>query len=396
MKKLTNLAIVSISLTLSAFAQTAYVRSDNVSAVVYEGDNFHIYELSLPLDGSAWSLGDLTNKTGAPLAAVGAALADAGEPSAYVRSDNTNSVVYRASNGHIYEIYLPLDGSAWNVGDLTVKSGNAPLAVMGPVAYRRSDNTNSVVYVGADSHLYEIYLPPSGAWEYGDLTVKTSAPEAVAAPAVYVRSDSTNSVVYRASNGHIYEIYLPLDGSAWNVGDLTVKSGNAPLAVLGPVGYRRSDSVNSVVYVGENSHLYEIYLPLNGSTWQHDDLTVASGTPEAAASIPSAFIRSDGVNSVQYVGANSQVYELYLPPNGNWSHGDITTATDATPVGEVGAVPTPAGYRRSDNTNSMVYCGSDGDIHELYLPLDAPAWSSGNLSAKAGVTGCNPNIPNPK
>ena len=241
-----------------AFAETTYVRSDSVNAVVYEGNNFHIYEISLPFDGAAWKLGDLTALTGAPAAASGPSLADAGEPSAYVRSDNVNAVVYRGSNDHIYELSLALNGAAWHLGDLTALTG-APLASGGPVGYRRSDNTNSVVFVGANKHIYEIYLHLDGAaWKYGDLTALTGAPTAAASPAAYVRSDNVNAVVFRGSNDHVYEISLPLDAPAWKCGDLTALTG-APAAGWGPVGYRRSDSTNSVVFTGDKQpHLRDL------------------------------------------------------------------------------------------------------------------------------------------
>ncbi len=211
----------SMLFTQSALGQTAYVRSDSVNAVVYEGNNFHIYELSLPFHGAAWNLGDLTQLTGAPLAASGPSLSNAGEPSAYVRSDNVSAVVYRGSDNHIHELSLALHGAAWEKGDLTALTG-APAAAWGPVAYRRSDSVNSVVFVGANHHIYEISLPFDGkAWTVADLTALTGAPAAAASPAVYVRSDQVNSVVYRATNNQIYELYLPLGAPAWKLGDLT-------------------------------------------------------------------------------------------------------------------------------------------------------------------------------
>lgn len=383
----------SILLTQQAVSAATYIRSDNVNAVVYEGNNFHIYELSLPFNGAAWKLGDLTALTGAPLAAAGASLSAAGEPVAYVRSDNVNAVVYRGSNNHIYEISLPLNGAAWKLGDLTALTG-APLAGWGPVAYRRSDNVNAVVYTGVNNHIYELSLPLNGAaWKLGDLTSLTGAPAAIASPAAYVRSDQVNAVLYRGSNEHIYEISLPFNGAAWKLGDLTTLTG-APPAGVGPLGYRRSDYVNAVLYVGAgNNHVYELSLPLNGAAWKLGDLTALTGAP-AAASIPSAFVRSDQVNSVQYVGqTNGQIYELYLSFDGSaWKFGGLTSLTGAPVVGLVGATPTPDGYRRSDQTSSVVYCGLDNDIHEIYLPFDAPAWKTGNLSALAGYTGCYPQI----
>jgi hypothetical protein len=56
---------------------------------------------------------DLSTLAGAPEAS--------GDPAGYVRSDGTNSVVYRGTNKHIYELYL-LAG-AWHFADLSTLAG---------------------------------------------------------------------------------------------------------------------------------------------------------------------------------------------------------------------------------------------------------------------------------
>jgi hypothetical protein len=372
----------------TGFAQTAYVRSDHVNAVIYQGGDMHINELSLPLNGS-WHSADLTQMTGAPLTIAGISVSDAAEPSGYVRSDNVNAVVYRAQSEHIFEVSLPLGGS-WSAGDLTALTG-APLAGSGPVGYRRSDNVNAVLFVGLNSHIYEMSLPLKGAWKVADLTGLTGAPLASGAPAAYVRSDNVNAVVYRASNGHIHEMSLPLNGS-WSDGDLTQLT-NAPVSGSAPFGYRRSDNVNSVVYVGSgSSHVYELYLAPN-SPWRVGDLTSATGAP-LAMTTPSAFVRSDQINSVQYVGLDNQIYELYLPMGSTtWQEGNLSGLTGAISAFPVGTIPTPAAYRRSDAVNSVVYCGYDDHIHELYLPYGAPAWHTGDLSGLTGGGVCVAQIP---
>jgi hypothetical protein len=236
-----------VLLPQSALA-AAYVRSDGVNSVVYEGDDQHIWELYLS-GAQGWKIGDLTGQTGAPLADKGTSSDDAGRPAAYVRSDGFNAVVYRGKDKHIYEISLPL-GGAWKYGDLTAQAG-APLAKWGPVAYRRFDKVNSVLYVGTNNHIYELYLPYGAqVWKYGDLTAQTGAPPtgSQSLPAAYVRSDYTNSVVYVGADNHVYEIYLRGGTLAWKYGDLTGQTG-APLAAYrSPAAYVRGDKFNSVVY----------------------------------------------------------------------------------------------------------------------------------------------------
>jgi hypothetical protein len=59
-----------------------------------------------------------------------------------------------------------------------------------------------------NNHIYELYLSGGPPWKYGDLCLISGAPDALGDPAGYARSDGTNSVVYRGANDHIYELFL--------------------------------------------------------------------------------------------------------------------------------------------------------------------------------------------
>jgi microsomal dipeptidase-like Zn-dependent dipeptidase len=86
--------------------------------VFYRGRDGHVWELYLPRSSGAWSSADLT-------AAVGGAPA-AGELAGFV-TDFPGSggarVVYRAEDGHVWELYLPRSSSAWSSADLTAAVG---------------------------------------------------------------------------------------------------------------------------------------------------------------------------------------------------------------------------------------------------------------------------------
>jgi hypothetical protein len=238
----------------------------------------------------------------------------------YVRSDGINSVVYKGADYHIYELFL--DSFGWHRGDLTAEAG-APLGSTNyytqPVPYVRSDGFNAVVYTGADGHIHELALYSDG-WGDGDLFVQAGIPggDENIVPAPYVRSDGFNVVLYRARNGHIYEIALYPSG--WGVGDLTAQAG-APLAyrdLLGPAPYVRSDGFNAVVYIGGNWHIYELALYPSG--WGVGDLTAQAGA-HLADSVPAPYVRSDGFNAVVY--GSGHIYELTLHPSGGWVWADL-------------------------------------------------------------------------
>jgi hypothetical protein len=91
---------------------------------------------------------DLTARAGAPKAT--------GTPAAYYSAGtNTKHVIYRSSNGRLHEIWWVPDGAPGHV-DLTAFA-NAPLAADRPVAFTvEGPNTQHVVYRGTNDHIYEI------------------------------------------------------------------------------------------------------------------------------------------------------------------------------------------------------------------------------------------------
>ena len=167
------------------------------------------------------------------------------------------------------------------------------------------------MYRGTNNHIYALYLE-GGSWKCAKLSESTGAPAASGDPAGYVRSDGTNMVVYRGTNNHIYALYLPKGGS-WNYADLTqapTGATGAPAASGDPAGCARSDRTNSVVYRGEDKHIYELYK--SGDSWRYYDLTILSAAPVGASGNPVGYVRSDGKSPVVYRGEDKHIYELIL------------------------------------------------------------------------------------
>ena len=137
--------------------------------------------------------------------------AAAGEPFGYYTAhDDMHQVVYRAQNGHLWELYWP--GAAPVAGrDLTWLSG-APAATGNPVAYYSAGtNTKHVIYRSADGRLHEIWWTAGGAPGHVDLTEAAAAPPAADRPAAFtVEGPNTQHVVYRGPDNHIYEVVWPV------------------------------------------------------------------------------------------------------------------------------------------------------------------------------------------
>jgi hypothetical protein len=260
--------------------------------VVYLTSDHHIEEL-WSTDGHNWHAADLSGRLNGPDAA--------GNPAAYVRTDNVNSVLYRDYNGNIQELYLLPWGSSWQIANLSALA-HAPRARGNPAPYIRSDNVNAIVYRGYDDvDIHELYLADSG-WKTEDLSLRTGAPQALGDPAGYVRSDGVNSIVYRAleptGHTHIQEIYgilppsppprlpaSPLDLN-WATADLSYQTGGPDASedpapyILSPDGISLSQA-NAVVYRDVSGNVQELYLPWGGGYWVGYNLNLQVGAPQA-------------------------------------------------------------------------------------------------------------------
>ncbi|MDP8999103.1 MAG: S1 family peptidase [Myxococcota bacterium] len=144
-----------------------YSRSDGFNAVVYQGIDDHIYELGLPLGSTSWQVGDLTKLAGAPISAS--------DPSPYIRFDSWNTVIYRGIDGHINELGLAPGSTSWHWGDLTQRTG-APIAADMPSGYVR-DNTSAIDFRRAsDNHIFELSLNGTTWHPAVDLTARAGGP----------------------------------------------------------------------------------------------------------------------------------------------------------------------------------------------------------------------------
>jgi hypothetical protein len=213
--------------------------------VVYRGGDGHLHELNWTGVAPVVYGGNLTGAISAPRAV--------GNPSAY-SGGGFNIVVYRATDGRILSVY-------WNNGPsgLDNLSGTAgtPAAASDPAAYYTPHNdTHQIVYRAGNGHLYELYwvgVAPVAGW---DLTAAVGAPPASGNPsAYYVGAENTKHVIYRSSDGRLHEIWW-YPGAAPGYSDLTAFAG-APLAADSPVGFTENGRQH-VAYRGTDNRIYEM------------------------------------------------------------------------------------------------------------------------------------------
>lgn len=145
---LDNLSAVAGSAPAAGDPVGYYTAHDDTVQIVYLGSDGHIWELYF--QGNATVTGwDLTAISGAPK--------PAGALSAYYSAGtNTKHVVFRSANGRLHEIWWTPGGGTPAHVDVTA-AYDLPLAGDRPVGFTvEGRNTQHVVYRGQDNHIYEV------------------------------------------------------------------------------------------------------------------------------------------------------------------------------------------------------------------------------------------------
>jgi hypothetical protein len=189
-----------------------------------------------------------------------------------------------------------------------------------------------------------------------------------------VVSDLTQHVNYLGDDNQVHELWW--DAAGWHRNNLTLATG-APNAAKGSDldGYPMGGTQH-VKYRGDDNHVHELWW--NASGWHHNDLTVAAGAPNAAvASALDGYVLGN-TQHVDYRGDDNHVHELWWDPSG-WHHHDLTGAASAPNAAQTGGID---GYVLG-NTQHVNYLGNDNHVHELWW--DPTGWHHNDLTVAAGA-----------
>ena len=199
----------------------------------------------------------------------------------------------------------------------------------------------------------------------------------------YWGSDSSQHVNFVGTDGHVRELYIH-PGANWVNNDLTAFSGGGVLPKAGTAltGYWGSDNSQHVNFIGSDGHVRELYIH-PGANWVNNDLTLLSGSGvlPAAGSALTAYWGSDSSQHVLYIGTDGHVHELYIHPGANWVNNDLTALSGGGTVPARGSAL--HGYWGSDSSQHVNFVGTDGHVHELYIHPGAN-WVNNDLTALAG------------
>jgi hypothetical protein len=346
--------------------------TDNVQHIAYIGQNGHIYELYMHPGQQPWGEDDVTGTAGAPAAQSGALT------SWLSASDNLQHIAYIGQNGHVYELYMHPGQQPWGVDDVTGTAG-APAAQSGALTsfLSTSDNVQHIAYIGQNGHVYELYMHPGQQpWGVDDVTGTAGAPAAQsgALTSWLSTSDNVQHIAYVGPYGQVYELYMHPGQQPWGVDDVTGTAG-APAAQSGALTsfLSTSDNVQHIAYIGQNGHVYELYMHPGQQPWGVDDVTGTAGAPAAqSGALTSWLSTSDNLQHIAYVGPYGQVYELYMHPGQQPWGVDNVTGIAGAPAALSGALT--SFLSTSDNVQHIAYIGQSGHIYELYMRPGQQPW----------------------
>jgi hypothetical protein len=143
-------------------------------------------------------------------------------------------VFYLGTNLNVYELYYT---GSWHSDDPTSLAG-APVAgtVSGQLSPLTSfintsgigDTSMHVMYLGTNEHVYALHYLGGTSWGYFDATASAGAPAAASGSALTSFQDLAGGVrtYFLGANSHVYELYWQTEGHASET-DLTVASGGA-------------------------------------------------------------------------------------------------------------------------------------------------------------------------
>jgi len=224
---------------------------DGFHNVVYRTANGHLHALWWQGQGGVGH-GDLT--------AQAQAVPAAGDPWPYydpVRS--TNIIAFRGTDGRIRSLYWGPDGTVGR--DNLSGTAGTPSAAGDPFAwFTPAEDTHRVVYRAANGHLYELSWPNVAPVSGRDLTALSGAPPATGnVSGGYNPGDNTQHVIFRSGDGRLHELWHFLGETAVHHVDLSA-AYSAPSAADRPVYYSSPRAHNQhVAYRGTNGHIYELH-----------------------------------------------------------------------------------------------------------------------------------------
>jgi hypothetical protein len=400
---------VAVSGSGAASWSVSHAGYTSVYTAAKDGD---LDETYLTAMGKPWATQDLSATGGAGLPGAPKVLAGTA-PVAVVHAGYTSVYTIDAGDsvhdkGDLQETYLPAIPGAWYTQDLSLQTKTPATAVTPAVVYH-GGYTSVYTTDASNGQLWETYLPKIGAyWTAQNLSANYHTPpvDAYTSPtAVYhdgftsVYTVDTTNAADGSTLGQLQETYLQAIGDSWATQNLSANYQTPLVNVLtSPTAVVHNGYV-SVYTVNEESNvargdLQETYLPYMGSKWYTQDLSGTGGdlpgTPKVEAGTAPVALYHTGYTSVYTVDEGSSadlghIQETYLPAiGGPWHTQDMNTY--GTPVTN----QAPTALLHYDTSGALTWTSifsadTSGNLWETYLPAIGDSWTAQDLSSTGGT-----------
>ena len=232
-------------------------------------------------------------------------------------------------------------------------------------------------------------------WQHNPITERAGTPPAEGKPVAFAwEHDHTQHIVYRGNDSQLHELWYRKDfGANWKDGGVLTQIAGAPQAAGSPSAYAwESEKTQHIVYRGADSQIHELWFKkdLLGGHWNYGGAISANVGAPAAAGDPYGYVwEGDQTQHIVYRGTDNNIHELWFKRDltgGHWNYNGQINVKAGSPA----AAGDPAGFAwESDKTQHIVYRGSDNQIHELWFKHDGLA----NQWAYGGALSSNTHAP---
>jgi len=304
--------------------------------------------------------------------------------------DKIEHVFYRDANGDLMEFYAGAD-KHWFRTNLTT-TANAPKAASNPSVYFvEGDKVAHVVYRGTDNQIHELYnAREPNKWFHSNLSMVSNAPKAAGCPCGYAGPDSTQHIFYRTDDGSINELYFTKEGGAkgWQSRNLTTDT-NAPKAASDPgafmlpaswMKFMKDRDRQHVLYRSTDGQINELFFSTKDKKWETVNLSAATNAPKAAGHPMGYFLESGNTQHVVFRTNEGDICELYYPIDAKEPKWNLRNLTQDASAPKAASDPT-AYVRNHDKSEYVVYRSEDGQIQEMFFSPKQTKWAHHNLSA---------------
>jgi hypothetical protein len=393
--------------------------------VAYLGQDFHIHELSVGLDGAPWVHTDISGSLGLISAQLGFVDSPKGidrHLTAFEwKGEKAKQIIWRgAQTYHFYEL-SQRTSTGWRYHDLTALTG-APNSDFFPwqAFVWEQAHAKQIGYCGGPGLFYEIYNKSGQPWKHrsiappaedlegfndypvffpGNTLTGFESMQDQSAQYIFDMIGQAPAAPSAANPWAFYEVASY--GGVWRFADLTERnifgSWSALITVCPPGGYIADTkgydwppggAKHVAILAADESGAFTVH-ELSLSTapiqvwpshdWQHANLSAITGAPAPNGDGLDAFSwNARQTKQVVYTGVDHHVYELWVSPGGSWAHADLTKLAGAPPV----ALPWLSAYQwEAGQSKQVVYATEDGHLHELYVHAHGDTWQWADLTA---------------